>query len=208
MTADREASPQPPVRRRDPRATRASILGAAERLFVENGFAATSMNDIALQAAVTKSLIHHHFGSKDDLWSEVKRLRMKAYAEEQARLMIGEPGAALLRRSIETYFRFLQSNPEYVRLAARMNLEDPRLSRMSYPELVRGGAARIRSEQQAGRLRDDVPSEHLLALFISMCMYWFLAKDTTLSWIPDRAGGDDAYLDSLLKVFFEGVLPR
>ncbi len=75
------------ARRRDPEATRLAILDAAEAIFVEKGFAAASMSDIAARAVVTKSLIHHHFGSKEELWVEVKRRSVEEYAKAQRAIM-------------------------------------------------------------------------------------------------------------------------
>ena len=49
--------------RRDKKATQNEILETAEELFSRRGFAATSLAEIARQAGLTKSLIHHHFGT-------------------------------------------------------------------------------------------------------------------------------------------------
>jgi AcrR family transcriptional regulator len=48
--------------------TRAEILAAARRLFAEEGYESISMRRIAAEAGVDPSLIHHYFGSKDDLF--------------------------------------------------------------------------------------------------------------------------------------------
>jgi len=50
-----------------PEETRARILEAADGLFGELGFDATSTRDIAERSGVNKALIHYHFGTKDDL---------------------------------------------------------------------------------------------------------------------------------------------
>ena len=201
-----------PPRRRDPEATRASILEAAEKLFVENGFAATSMSDIASRAAITKSLIHHHFGSKEELWGEVKRQRISHYAEMQTQVVSGDGDAAsILARSVQTYFRFVQDNPQWVRLNLWMSLEDPRLSEVVRPDLVRLGTEVLEREQRAGRIRDDVDPRHVVAMFVSLCLHWFMARDSyRQARLTDGKGesGDDAYLEDMLKILLEGVLPR
>ena len=48
--------------------TRAEILAAARRLFADEGYESVSMRRIAAEAGVDPSLIHHYFGSKDDLF--------------------------------------------------------------------------------------------------------------------------------------------
>ncbi|NNH70539.1 TetR/AcrR family transcriptional regulator [Nocardia uniformis] len=45
----------------------ARIRRTALRLFAENGFAATSLRQIAATAGVSHALVRHHFGSKDGL---------------------------------------------------------------------------------------------------------------------------------------------
>jgi AcrR family transcriptional regulator len=51
--------------------TQQRILDAAEQLFVEHGFAATSMRMIAAQAQVNIAAANYHFGSKDALYQAV-----------------------------------------------------------------------------------------------------------------------------------------
>jgi AcrR family transcriptional regulator len=44
--------------------TRAALLNAARALFAEKGFAATSRDEIAARAGVTRGALYHHFESK------------------------------------------------------------------------------------------------------------------------------------------------
>lgn len=48
--------------------TRAAILSAARSAFAERGFAAASIRTIAAAAGVDPALVHHYFGSKDQLF--------------------------------------------------------------------------------------------------------------------------------------------
>ena len=48
--------------------TRATILDAARSAFAEKGFAGTTIRGVAAQAGVDASLVHHYFGTKDDLF--------------------------------------------------------------------------------------------------------------------------------------------
>ena len=49
-------------------ATREVILNAARNAFAAQGFAATSIRAIARAAQVDPALVHHYFGTKDDLF--------------------------------------------------------------------------------------------------------------------------------------------
>jgi AcrR family transcriptional regulator len=53
--------------------TRQRIVAAAVALFAEQGFDATSVNEVVVRAGVAKGALYHHFASKDDLLYEVYR---------------------------------------------------------------------------------------------------------------------------------------
>jgi AcrR family transcriptional regulator len=52
-------------------ATRLALISAARDLFGERGYAATSIDDVAARAGVTKGALYHHFGGKSSLFQEV-----------------------------------------------------------------------------------------------------------------------------------------
>jgi AcrR family transcriptional regulator len=53
--------------------TRTRIVAAAVALFAEQGYDATSVNQVVVRAGVAKGALYHHFSSKDDLLYEVYR---------------------------------------------------------------------------------------------------------------------------------------
>ena len=48
--------------------TRGAILAAARESFAHKGFAGTTIRAVAASAGVDAALVHHYFGSKDDLF--------------------------------------------------------------------------------------------------------------------------------------------
>ena len=52
-------------------ATQGAILAAARRLFTEEGFEATSIDDIAAAAGVAKGAVYHHYESKEAVFALV-----------------------------------------------------------------------------------------------------------------------------------------
>lgn len=56
--------------------TKDRILGAAEELFAQYGFAGTSLRQVTSRADVNLAAVNYHFGSKENLVNEVFRRRM------------------------------------------------------------------------------------------------------------------------------------
>ena len=56
--------------------TKDRILGAAEELFAQQGFGATSLRQVTSRADVNIAAVNYHFGSKENLVNEVFRRRM------------------------------------------------------------------------------------------------------------------------------------
>src|SRR5579875_562971 len=73
------SSTETPVRRRQRRRSRRlgaperreQLVATAQRLFAERGYRATTMDDIAHAAGVTKPLLYQHFTSKRALYLEL-----------------------------------------------------------------------------------------------------------------------------------------
>jgi TetR/AcrR family transcriptional regulator len=194
------------ARKHDPEASRGAILDAAERLFLERGFAGTSMSEIAQLSQVTKSLIHHHFGSKEALWREIKRRRFATYHAQQTALFASEgPSVTLLRESMQVYFRFLRDNPETVRLMSWVQLEGDRELTEMIQELRDAGIAHLKAAQEAGVLRADVPAPFILMTFVGLVRAWF--GDRAHTGEADLAEGD-AYLECAWAMFSSGALAR
>jgi AcrR family transcriptional regulator len=79
MATKRERADQPaataaaptPIRRLRRTERREQLLAAATQAFARTGFAATSLDDIAAQAGISRVLLYRHFESKTDLYRAV-----------------------------------------------------------------------------------------------------------------------------------------
>jgi AcrR family transcriptional regulator len=76
-------APLPDRPRRDP-ARREALLRAAAEAFARSGYAATSMDDIAEVAGVTKLIVYRHFEGKETLYRAV----LERVFERQAELFL------------------------------------------------------------------------------------------------------------------------
>jgi TetR/AcrR family transcriptional repressor of mexJK operon len=84
--------------RRPDAGKRAAILAAAQRLFTEYGFGATSMDAVARAAGTSKLTAYRHFGSKDELFTAAIRARCTAMLANAADLDVprGDAEVALV----------------------------------------------------------------------------------------------------------------
>ncbi|HJQ02525.1 MAG TPA: TetR/AcrR family transcriptional regulator [Jatrophihabitans sp.] len=81
---------------------RQRIVAAAVALFAEQGYDATSVNQVVVRAGVAKGALYHHFQSKDDLLYEVYReLVDRQLAGLHAILARGLDPASTLRALID-----------------------------------------------------------------------------------------------------------
>jgi TetR/AcrR family transcriptional regulator len=198
---------------RNPEATKDALIEAAEAIFMEKGFGNTSLSEIAKRAGITKSLIHHYFGSKEGLLHEVKTRRFTHYASQESKILRNsKPSAELLRASVAFYFDFLRRNPQIVRILAWMYLEqDQGICFEKDRELVRLGVEKVREIQAAGQLRSDIDPRFIVFIFLGLCQHWFQGKDHFREKFGTEGLSDDldeAYLSDMIEIFFKGILPR
>lgn len=202
-------------RKRNPETTKGAILDAAEQLFLSKGFAETSTAEVATLAGVNKSLIHHHFGTKEALWDETKRRIFATYHDLQKDLLKQAEGdAELLRISLISYFEFLAERPEFGRMMCMMYLQGDSSCEDLADELIHSGVKKIREAQEGGYLRGDLNPIFILISFLSLVEHWFLSKGHFFSsHFPNMSEAetkalDQNYLKDLIKMYFEGILAR
>ena len=72
---------------RGPAATKDRILDAAEGLFMEHGFEATSLRSITAAASVNLAAVNYHFGSKEELFQAVLTRRLDPMNQRRLALL-------------------------------------------------------------------------------------------------------------------------
>ena len=120
------------LRRARGRDTRALILDAAREMLAECGFAATTTRAIAERAGVQLSLVHYHFGGKQQLLAAVLARENELLLERQRALFAGpEPLAEKWRTACAYLHEDLRSG--YVRILWELwsvGLSDDELRRL------------------------------------------------------------------------------
>src|SRR5262245_26991427 len=110
MSAISRAAPRRRAARRfigpradDPRVlrTRLAVVDAARTLFMRQGYAGTTMEDIAALAGLTKRTVYNNYGDKDTLFTQIVADTI-AVAEEFARGLHEEFTAQVMRKNLRS----------------------------------------------------------------------------------------------------------
>lgn len=194
-------------RKLDPEATRDAIIRSAHALFVEKGVNGASMSAIANGAGVTKSLIHHHFGSKQDLWDEVKMRGMGQYFDWQRDILLNRDAddEDVLLDSVEAYFKFLRANRDVVRLMTWMAIEPENCVKRD-TDLIQLGVDRLIAAQELGLVRPDIDAESVLIAVLSLCEHYHQFCHVFRG--PGAVGDvnkDAIFLDTMIKMTAQGI---
>ncbi len=101
------------------------ILDAAENLFAEKGYSATSLGDVADRVGIRSPSLYNHFRNKEALYAAVLERLLEAF---------GAPLAELKDRAItrERIYRWLET-------IVRMHHERPNLARLLQHAALSGG---------------------------------------------------------------------
>lgn len=146
-------------------ARRQEILDAARRVFVDKGYAAATMNDIAAEAGVAAGSLYRYFENKADLIAEVAHLCVHEDMEtwRSAPAPGATPGEAFF--SLGQSVRAQREQPEYADLCV-LRLEsylagsrDPDLQRRlveTLDESVDNLAGFIKAAQDSGEFEEGV----------------------------------------------------
>jgi AcrR family transcriptional regulator len=165
-----------PEKVRDAERSRASILDAAERLFAEQGYDATSLTNVGAVAGVSRGTPGYFFRSKAELYQAVLD-RCFAEVSEAVRagraraLASNESPETILAGAVSDYFDFLAARPNFVRLIEREALNGSRLPEgVSHLSAGQDALAAISAELGL----DDAPSGEAAQLLLSIiALCWF-----------------------------------
>ncbi|WP_422930317.1 TetR/AcrR family transcriptional regulator [Singulisphaera sp. PoT] len=196
-----------PTRVRNAEGTRRAVLDAAERLFAEKGYAGTSMRDISLASGCSQPLIHHHFGSKDALYSSVRARIIEEYVSRfpDADRVIEQPEHAGCE--IASIVEFLRDNETLPRLVAWARLEGHHRMWPGDLELMQALIGRIRSAQGRGIIRDDIDAPSLGVMLVGLAVFWVENRDY-YSDIFENGPDDGSYLNQAVALVGRGLSPR
>lgn len=191
--------------------SRDRILGAALRLFAEQGYSATSVGEVQSAAGLSagSGALYKHFSSKEELLAEgVERELVHLEGVRRARQLI--PDLADFRTELEILGRFILLELGAERDLLRILLKDgdrfPKLMADARRRLIEPAyeefAAWMRSHVEAGRAcADDIDALAAVALG---AIVQYRAIEALLG-APPGGQDEEAFLQAWVKLVSEGV---
>jgi AcrR family transcriptional regulator len=186
--------------------TRASILDAAYNLFLQKGYAGSSIREIATKAGVTIGGVYNHFGSKDALWTEV--FMEKHPWKEIAPLLADAEGDTIEELIFELADRMVQGlgkrpdflNLMFIELVEFQARDLPRLMEIIFPIAL---PLIGKVFQNPGNLREIKPPV-LLRSFLGF-FFSFYMTEQLMQAVPSEfyKKGD---LHSFVDIYLHGIL--
>ena len=188
-------------------------MDAAFRVFAQQGYRSTRLDEVAEAVGVTKGAIYYYFDGKEDLLRRAVQHRHRAIFTEIAAALEAEraPAAARIRFVLRRVWQHWME-PGWglaVRLMlGEVSLEFPALFRMWAQEgPIRGWSLvrdLIEEGKKAGEFRPDVDAEVaarlvLSGLMLQAALHVHLRLDDLAPCDPDRI------LDSAVDVFLHGL---
>ena len=151
------------------------LLAAATRAFARHGFAATSLDDVAREAGVSKVILYRHFESKADLYRAVLRR-----SEERLTAAVGE--GEFTMDTIGVLLATAAEDPDGFRLLFRHAAREPEFR----AEMDRFQAESVAAAERQLRNVIEAPDWVMWAAQLAPAV----AVDAVIAWLdagqPDR----------------------
>jgi len=185
------------------------IMRAAEALFAEHGFEATSIGEIALRAHVNRALLYYYFEHKEDLYHQLLQEGVDKLRET---VLAAVNTTTSARDAIQTflkgYLQIAQHNPGLVRIVYREIVGAQRGDQES-KALVQQFMQTIAQMVQV--LERGVQTGELIPHDTSKTVYLLLGMVNvfvTLNYLEQASYPIEEIVEHILRVFFGGLGKR
>lgn len=178
--------------------TEERIIESAEKLFYQKGKAGCSMQDIADDAGINRTLLNYYFRSKDQLFEAVFRKAMGSFVPNVAEMLNADHSfveyvPALVEKIIDT----MLENPQIPIFVLQELSSNPERMQQIIKEMG------IDPSRAMERMRGDgvvspIPgmnSRQLMLNLISLCIFPFAAKPLLLDIL--YKGDNEAYIEAM-----------
>src|SRR6476646_3959132 len=101
------------------RERREQLLDVGRTLFAEKGFEATSIEEVAHRAGVSKPVVYEHFGGKEGLYAVVVDRELHRLLDEIASALTATEPRELLGQAAEAFLGYIEDNTGGFRILLR-----------------------------------------------------------------------------------------
>jgi AcrR family transcriptional regulator len=186
---------------------RERILNVAEELFMEGGYRAVSIRDIAQACDVTNAALYYHFPNKAALFREVIE-RYAQHFQDQLRDAIGTTNSTREQaRSVLKRFAALMSAREAPIFSARRELkelQDPKEARRIYYSVLEPLDEVLRKAVERGELK-AIPEEYSPAALLFGIMHGLTMHSKFSEHQELTSEQLDEVVDLAIEVFWDGL---
>lgn len=195
-------------RQRDKDQTLQDIFAAARRLFSENGLHGTSIRDIETASGVSKGLILHHFGGKENLYAAVQDLLIEEYVGKMAARRHPEMDlGAMIAATIQESLVEAKTNHQLQRITLWSYLEGQERATAIEQHFTTRLIDIMRSGQEAGLVREDIPPLMMPFIIKGTIDYWIRKRQLIQRLSADSQKGevelDQDLVDTLTRLFLK-----
>lgn len=159
--------------------TKNKILAAAESEFSEKGIWGARIDAIAASAGVNKRMIYEHFVSKENLYKTVlERVYARLAEYESENYVKGLLPDEAIKNIVDVSFRFLESNPTFVRILMWENLNNARYLESSTASNIKNPTITYIKEQlrlgkEMGMFSREVNEEQMVISLLNFEFSYF-----------------------------------
>ena len=201
-----------PKRERRKEARPGELLVAALDLFVEKGFAATRMEEVAARAGVSKGTVFLYFPSKEELFKAVVRENISGRFEEWNAEFLAYEGSSsdMLHHCMTTWWHRIGSTQAsgISKLMISEGGHFPDIVEFYQNEVVQPGHALIRKVLQRGIDRGEFRAVKLdFAVYgvVAAMMFLILSKHSAASLQGNPSLNPEAYIANQVAVMLHGL---
>ena len=98
---------------------REQLLDVGRALFAEKGFEATSLEEIASRARVSKPVVYEHFGGKEGLYAVVVDREMRTLLDSVTSALTGDKPRALVEQAALALLTYIEEQTDGFRILVR-----------------------------------------------------------------------------------------
>ncbi len=166
--------------------TKKKILEAAKHQFSQKGLYGARIDEIAAEAQINKRMLYEYYGNKETLYTFVLEAVYQDLNQEENLIFSGNGDyEEALRSIVATYFQFLHTHPEFVRMLMWENLENGTHLKLDAfggirDIMVNSISSLIQRGKELGKIRQDVDEKQVILTLIS-CSFNYFSNLHTLS---------------------------